>query len=275
MTTPPTPPTVSLVHPERAAKWAARGEMAATAQKAIETLKASNQLIPSLATAVAIVSTAVANTPGMNDAKANWNSLAKALEVAYPSLIGNAVFLTRADWQADDREEFLNATVLFSGELQKLSGVCYTMEGRMEAIRQAYYDYWKGIATLSGTVLLYAVAARRMSMANPATAAAAQIQLQRLGNVVNGLTAKMTMLLGSYLALAGSALTSLMERMSDLNNVTPTEGTKVDFKKIVLSTAPPSSWIAPKREVGEPATNKPDPKVDATLDKITGNQPQR
>ncbi|MFD0887461.1 hypothetical protein ACFQ08_23195 [Streptosporangium algeriense] len=268
-----TPPKIDLVHHGRAAK-AARGELAAFAEKAINTLKANARPVPALATAVAIVSTAVANTPGMNDAKANWNALAKALEVTYPSLIGNAVFLSRADWQADDREEFLNATALFCGELQKLSGVCYTMEGKVDAIHQAYYDYWKGIVFLSAAVTLYITAVHRVARLNPASAAAAQLALQRLGPIVNSLTAKMTALLGGYLGLIGSTLVPLTQRMLDLNNVMPTGAMKIDFKKAAISTEPPSSWVAPKREVGEPAANKPDPKVDAAIDKITGREPR-
>ncbi|GAA3115018.1 hypothetical protein [Streptosporangium carneum] len=258
-----TPKPVSLVHARRQAAQAARAaeaaktaaaraELTAASKQALDTLKASSKLIPGLLTAVAIAGTAVANTPGMNDAKAGWNALAKLLEVAYPSVIGNAVFLSRADWQADDREEFLNATALFGGEMQKLSGVCYTMEGKLDAVRQAYYDYWKGIATLSGTVLLYALAARRMSLASPATATAAQLQLHRLGAITNGLVAKMTMLLGSYLALSGSALVSLIGAMGNMNNIMPTAGTKIDFRSVTISTRPPSAWIAPKREIPAP-----------------------
>ncbi|MEU1731066.1 hypothetical protein [Streptosporangium sp. NPDC020145] len=264
-----TGPKVDLTHHGRAAT-AARRELTAFADEALKALRANARPVPALATAVAIVSTAVANTPGMNDAKANWNALAKALEVAYPSLIGNAVFLSRADWQADDREEFLNATALFSGELQKLSGVCYTLEGKVDAVHQAYYDYWKGILVLSSAVALYITAIRLASRGNPATAAAAQVALQRIGPIVNSLAAKMTALLGGYLALIGTTLLPLTQRMLDLNNIMPTGAMKIDFKKAVISTEPPSAWVAPKREVGEPASNKPDPKVDATLDKING-----
>ncbi|WP_433365998.1 hypothetical protein [Streptosporangium sp. CA-115845] len=253
---------------ETAALRSASSEMAAASAKAFENLKLSSRLVPSLMVAVTIVGTAVANVVGMSDARANWNALAKELEVALPGVIGNTVFLSRGNWQADDREAFLHAAAELGGQLQKLSGVCYNMEGSVNDVRTAYVTYWTGIGTLAAAVLAYIVAAQRLRR-TPATAAAAELQLQRLSVLVNSRAAQMTMLLGGFLTLMGTTMTSLVAEMSSLNHVMPTENLKIDFRSIEISTAPPSAWVAPKREVGAPIIEEPDPQVDRAIKTIT------
>ncbi|MEV4250979.1 hypothetical protein AB0J63_47285 [Streptosporangium canum] len=266
---------ISLVHSGRAARAEAQAlalataELKAQSKAALDTLKTSCRLVPSLLTAVAIVTTAVANVDGMGDAKANWQALAKELEVKYPGVIGNAVFLCRGDWQADDREAFLDSATTFGSELQKLSGICYTMEGKIDAVREAYYDYWKNIAALSGLVLIYIMAVVRMSTVSPATSVAAQMQLRRLGAITNGLVGKITAALGAYLALAGHALAALGGKFNSMSSIKPTGGMKIDFKKAEISTKPPSNWIAPKREIGAVHKDAPDPQVDKVVDGLT------
>ncbi|WP_031172677.1 hypothetical protein [Streptosporangium roseum] len=262
---------ISFVHPAREAKAlaAATAALKAESKVALDTLKTSCRLVPSLMTAVAIVTTAVANVDGMGDARANWQALAKELEVKYPGVIGNAVFLCRGDWQADDREAFLASATTFGSELQKLSGICYSMEGKIDAVREAYYDYWKQIAALSGIVLIYILAVVRMSTASPATVLAAQVQLKRLSAITNGLVGKVTAALGAYLALAGHALAALGGKFNSMSSIKPTGGLKIDFQKAEISTKPPSTWIAPKREIGAVHKDAPDPQVDKVIDGLT------
>jgi hypothetical protein len=208
---------------------------------------------PGIMVGVTIATTALANVPGMGDAKANWNSLAKALEVEYPQLIGNAVFLSRAGWIADDREAFLNATALFGADLQKLSGLCYTMEGQVDQVRDAYAVYWMEIGVLAVTVLGYLAIAQAMK-ATPYMSAAGQIWLDRLTMLTNAMIAKKTAFLFGFLAVAGTTLATSSQSLGQLFNVQPTKTAAIDFERAVISTAPPSTYLAPKREL--PATAK-------------------
>ena len=134
----------------------------------------------------------------MGDAKANWNALAKALEVEYPNMVGNAVFLSRGDWIADDREAFLHATALFYGDLQKLSGLCYTMESQVDQVRDAYAHYWQEIAALAAVVVGYVVACQLMKL-TPHMRLQAELWLNRLIALTNLVISKKTTILLSFL----------------------------------------------------------------------------
>ncbi|MGV9772953.1 hypothetical protein [Streptosporangium sp. NPDC003464] len=217
---------------------------------AIERLKAAAKLDPRLWFAVAIVTPALANVPGMGDAKANWNGLAKDLEVKYPSMVGNAVFLSRGNWIADDAESFLHATAVFGGELQRLSGICYNMEGQLDKVRGAYYDYWLGVVKIAGVALLFAMTTTALA-ATP-WGLQARLMMTKLAITEKILLAKMSGLLVTHLQLSGDTLVNLLKSMSDLFNIKPTDGLKIDFRQAVISTLPPSQWVAPKRDVPAP-----------------------
>ncbi|MEV7011071.1 hypothetical protein [Streptosporangium sp. NPDC051022] len=218
---------------------------------AIDALKEAARSAPGLLTGVTILATAVANVPGMGDAKANWNALAKMLEVELPGILGNAVFLSRGDWIAEDREEFLHAASLFGGDLQKLSGLCYTMEGQVDQVRDAYAVYWLEIGTLAATVLGYVTAAQAMRL-TPYTRAQAEVWLNRLVTLTNLMIAQKTKILMGFLAVAGGTLATSSQSLGQLFNVKPTGDARVDFKRATISTEPPPQWVAPKRDVAEP-----------------------
>lgn len=226
------------------------------AKAALDDLKLAARSAPAIMVGVTIATTALANVPGMGEAKSNWNSLAKALEVEYPSLVGNAVFLSRAGWIADDREAFLNAAALFSGDLQKLSGLCYTMEGQVDQVRDAYAIYWMEIGVLAATVLGYILAAQAMRL-TPHLRAVGDILLTRLSLLTNAMIAQNTKVLYGFLAVAGGTLGTSSQSLGQLFTVKPTEGAAIDFDRAVISTEPPSTYLAPKRDL--PAQPKKEP----------------
>ncbi|MDP4502826.1 hypothetical protein [Nonomuraea turcica] len=221
------------------------------AKAALDELKLAARSAPGIMVGVTIATTALANVPGMGDAKANWNSLAKALEVEYPNLIGNAVFLSRAGWIADDREAFLNATSLFSGDMQKLSGLCYTMEGQVDQVRDAYALYWMEIGVLAAAVLGYILACQAMRL-TPHLRIAGDIMLARLTMLTNAMIAQKTKVLYGFLAVAGGTLATSSQSLGQLFNIKPTEGAAVNFERAVIATDPPSVYLAPKRELPAP-----------------------
>ncbi|GGL56103.1 hypothetical protein [Planomonospora parontospora] len=227
------------------------GNAAAASTQAMEAFKKAVPRAPGLMVAVGVLGTAVADVPGMGDAKANWNALAKALEVEYPGLIGNAVFLSRADWIADDREAFLHAVQLFGGDLQKLSGLCYNLEGQVDQVRDAYNYYWLEAAALAGTVLGYVAAAHSMK-ALPHLRFASQVWLEKLVALTNWLVAQNTKILAAFLGVAGTTFGTALQSMGQMFNIEPTDGVAIDFKRAVISTTPPSLRVAPKRELPEP-----------------------
>jgi hypothetical protein len=226
------------------------------AKAALDDLKLAARSAPAIMVGVTIATTALANVPGMGEAKSNWNSLAKALEVEYPSLVGNAVFLSRAGWIADDREAFLNAAALFSGDLQKLSGLCYTMESQVDQVRDAYAIYWMEIGVLAATVLGYILAAQAMRL-TPHLRAVGDILLTRLSLLTNAMIAQNTKVLYGFLAVAGGTLGTSSQSLGQLFTVKPTEGAAIDFDRAVISTEPPSTYLAPKRDL--PAQPKKEP----------------
>ncbi|NJP95966.1 hypothetical protein HCN51_42140 [Nonomuraea sp. FMUSA5-5] len=215
-----------------------------------EAARWEKRLVPT----VVMLSTAVANVPGMGDAKANWNALAKALEVEYPGLLGNAVFLSRADWIADDRQAFLNAAAVFGGDLQKLSGLCYTMEGQVDQIRDAYARYWYEIGALASIVLSY-LAATLLMRATPYLRAQGEIALARLVAFTNFVLANQTKILATFLAAVAVTMADTGTALPKIFNLTPTGGARIDFQRAVISMDPPSQWVAPKREKPEHAKN--------------------
>jgi hypothetical protein len=219
--------------------------------EALNALKNAARSTPALWTGVAVAATAVANVPGMGDAKANWNALAKALEVEFPDIVGNAVFLSRGDWIADDREAFLHATALFHGDLQKLSGLCYTMEGQVDQVRDAYAHYWQEIAALAAVVVGYVVACQLMRL-TPYTRLQAELWLNRLISLTNLIIAQQTKILLGFLSIATTTLARSSQSMGQLFNVKPTGSVAIDFRRSTIPTTPPSQWVAPKREVPEP-----------------------
>ncbi|MCK2212589.1 hypothetical protein MF672_002055 [Actinomadura sp. ATCC 31491] len=225
------------------------------AKAALDDLKLAAKSAPAIMVGITIATTAMANLPAMGDAKANWNSLAKALEVEYPGLIGNAVFLSRAGWIADDREEFLNAASVFGGDLQKLSGLCYNMESQVDQVRDAYAVYWMQIGVLAAAVLGYIVACQAMK-ATPYMRAAGDVLLQRLSALTNSMIAQKTKVLYGFLAVAGGTLATSSQSMGQLFNVQPTQGAAIDFERAVIHTTPPSQYLAPKRELPAPPEKK-------------------
>ncbi|MCA2220649.1 hypothetical protein [Nonomuraea aurantiaca] len=224
---------------------------------ALQALGEAARSAPALWTGVAVAVTAVANLPGMGDAKANWGALAKALEVEYPGMLGNAVFLSRADWVADDREAFLNACTLFGGDLQKLSGLCYNLEGQVDQVRDAYNRYWMDIAAIAVTVVGYVVACGLMRL-TPYTRAYAEVLLNRLVALTNFVIAKNTKIFAVFLAVAGATLATSSQSLGQLFNLKPTGSVEIDFHRARISTRPPSTYVAPKREIPEPY-QKPKP----------------
>ncbi|MGP3960171.1 hypothetical protein ACTWPT_29605 [Nonomuraea sp. 3N208] len=223
----------------------------ALATAALNQLKLAAKSAPGIIVGVAIATTALANWPGMGEAKSNWNSLAKALEVEYPSLIGNAVFLSRAGWVADDREAFLNAAALFTGDLQKLSGLCYNMEGQVDQVRDAYAIYWLEIGALAVVVIGYVVACMAMMM-TPHLRASGTVMLNRLTAATNYMIAKKTGFLFSFLGVAAATLGTSSQSLGQLFTVQPTQSAAIDFERAVISTDPPSNYIAPMRELPAP-----------------------
>ncbi|GLX00590.1 hypothetical protein [Microtetraspora sp. NBRC 16547] len=226
--------------------------VALQSRAALEALKEAAKSAPALWTGVAIALTAVANVPGMSDAKANWNALAKVLEVEYPGILGNAAFVSRGDWIADDQRAFLDATSHFGGDLQKLSGLCYTMEGQVDQVRDAYQLYWQEIGALAATVVGY-IAAAKLMLLMPQSRVAGEIWLQRLVAFTNLIIANKTKILLGFLGAAGVTLSNTTQSMTQMFNIKPTGRGAIDFKRATISTAPPSQWIAPKREIPEPA----------------------
>jgi hypothetical protein len=226
---------------------------------AMDALRQAARSAPGLMVGVTIATTAVANVRGMGDAKANWNSLAKALEVEYPGLIGTAVFISRAGWIADDREAFLNAAAVFGGDLQKLSGLCYNLEGQVDQVRDAYAVYWMEIGVLAATVTGYVTAAQAMKM-TAYMGAAGQLWLNRLTLLTNTMIAQKTKFLLGFLAVAGSTLAASSQSLGQLFNIQPTDGAAIDFERAVISTTPPSLYLAPERELpAAPARPNPGP----------------
>jgi hypothetical protein len=229
------------------------------AKAAMDELKLAAKSAPAIMVGVAIVTTAAANVQGMGEAKSNWNSLAKALEVEYPSLIGNAVFLSRSGWIADDREAFLDATAQFNGDLQKLSGLCYTMESQVDQVRDAYALYWAEIGVLASTVMGYILACKAM-MLTPYLRLAGEAWLVRLSTLTNLMIAQKTKVLYGFLAVAGTTLARSSQSLGQLFSVQPTEGAKINFQRAVISVEPPSTYLAPKRELpAPPAQDTPKP----------------
>ncbi|GAA0846668.1 hypothetical protein ACFQVD_40050 [Streptosporangium amethystogenes subsp. fukuiense] len=222
----------------------------ALATVALDRLKAAAKLDPRLWFAIAVVTPALANVPGMGDAKANWNGLAKDLEVKYPNMVGNAVFLSRGNWIAEDAEAFLHATAVFSGELQRLSGICYNVEGQLDKVRGAYYDYWLGVVKIAGVALLFALTTSALRLTP--WGLKAQELMTKLAITEQVLLAKMTGLLLTHLQLSGDTLVTLLKSMGDLFNIKPTGGLKIDFQQAVIDTKPPSQWVAPKRDIPAP-----------------------
>ncbi|MEW9551354.1 hypothetical protein [Nonomuraea sp. NPDC050783] len=221
------------------------------AKAALDDLKLAAKSAPAIMVGVTIATTAIANLPGMGDAKANWNSLAKALEVEYPGLLGNAVFLSRSGWIADDREEFLNAASVFGGDLQKLSGLCYNLESQVDQVRDAYAVYWMQIGVLASAVLGYIVACQAMK-ATPYMRAMGDMLLQRLSILTNAMIAQKTKVLYGFLAVAGGTLATSSQSMGQLFNLQPTKGAAINFQRAVIHTTPPSTYVAPKREIPAP-----------------------
>ncbi|WP_433418258.1 hypothetical protein ACQP1V_02035 [Microtetraspora malaysiensis] len=231
--------------------------VALSSKAALDALKEAARSAPALWTGVAIAATAVANVPAMGEAKANWNALAKALEVEYPGMVGNAAFISRGDWIADDQRAFLHTTAVFGGDLQKLSGVCYSMEGQVDQVRDSYQTYWQEIGALAATVIGY-VAAAKLMLAVPQTRAVGAIWLQRLVTFTNLIIANKTKILLGFLTAAGVTLSNTTQSLTQMFTIMPNGGVEIDFKRATISTEPPSQWIAPKKDLPEPAA-KPEP----------------
>ncbi|MFI7130795.1 hypothetical protein ACIBQ1_34250 [Nonomuraea sp. NPDC050153] len=224
------------------------------AQAALANLKLAARSAPGLLVGISIATTAVAHVPAMGEAKTNWNSLAKALEVEYPELIGNAVFISRAGWTAKDREEFLNATSVFKGDLQKLSGLCYNMESQVDSVRNAYIAYWAQIGLLAGTVLGYIAICMAMKR-TAAFAVSGQMWLERLVALTNKMIARATKFLYGFLAVAGTTMAVGAYSLGQLFTIQPSGGAAINFERAVIKTDPPPTYVAPKRdEAAPPAT---------------------
>ncbi|GAA3615863.1 hypothetical protein GCM10022419_121420 [Nonomuraea rosea] len=225
------------------------------AKAALDNLKLAAKSAPGIMIGVTIATTAWANVPAMGEAKANWNSLAKALEVEYPNFINNAALLSRAGWIADDREEFLRATALFNGDLLKLSGLCYSMESQVDQVRDVYAIYWMQIGVLASTVLGYIAACQAMK-GTPHLAATGQLWLERLVALTNGMIAHKTKFLVGFLAVAGGTLATSAQSLGQLFTIQPSGDAGISFERAVISTDPPTSYIAPKLdEAVPPAAN--------------------
>lgn len=231
------------------------------AKAALDELKLAAKSAPGILVGVAIATTAAANIQGMGEAKSNWNALAKALEVEYPQLVGNAVFLSRAGWIADDREEFLNAAAVFSGDMQKLSGLCYTMESQVDQVRDGFAYYWLQIGVLAATVMGYITAAQAMKL-TPYLGAAGEVMLTRLTMLTNAMIAQQTKVLYGFLAVAGTTLATSSQALGQLFSVQPTGSVAIDFERAVIRTDPPSQYIAPKKD--EATTAETEPPSDET-----------
>ncbi|MFJ2029250.1 hypothetical protein [Streptosporangium sp. NPDC087985] len=223
---------------------------------ALGALRTAATSAPGLITGVTIATTAVANVLGMGEAKTNWNALAKVLEVEIPGIVGNAVFLSRGDWIAEDREGFLHAASLFGGDLQKLSGICSNLESQVDQVRDAYAVYWLEIGALAATILGYVVACQAMKL-TPYTRVQAEMWLNRLVALTNWMIGQKTKILMGFLALAGSTLATSSQSLGQLFTIKPTGDVKVDFQRATISTAPPPQWLAPKRDAPAPYEENP------------------
>lgn len=222
------------------------------AQDALNSLKMAARSAPAIMVGVTIATTALANVPGMGQAKSNWGALAKALEVEYPGMVGNAVFMSRAGWIADDREAFLHAASVFGGDLQKLSGLCYAMEGQVDQVRDAYYVYWVQIGVLAGSVITYILACQAMKL-TPHLRAMGEVLLQRLSQLTVGMIAHHTKVLYGFLGVAAGVLGTSVQSLGQLFTLQPSGATAIDFQRAVIKTDPPREWIAPKKDAPAPA----------------------
>lgn len=225
---------------------------------ALQDLKKAARSAPAIMVAVTIATTAVANVPGMGQAKSNWGALAKVLEVEIPGMVGNAVFMSRAGWIADDREAFLNAASVFSGDVQKLSGLCYAMEEQTDQVRDAYFVYWTQIAVLAGAISSYVLACQAMKL-TPHLRAAGEILLQRLSLLTVQMIAHHTKLLYGFLTVAAGVLGTSAQSLGQLFTLQPSGAMAIDFQRATISTDPPSEWIAPKKDEAAPAETETEP----------------
>ncbi len=233
---------------------AGAGEGADIAEQVLARLKEAAKLERLITAGVFVAATAVANVPAMGDAAANWRSrLAGEFDKAGNNLLSDIISMSGKDWIAQDQQAFVNAMEAFKAELETCRKYVENVATTVDELGDTYRAYWVAIGEMVAAALVALVIYNAMRL-TPQGAVAGQMLSKALGVLVVAFIATTTAGLGGMIESAGGIFKVIFggSAFIQMFNLKPTGHSTIDFKKVVIDTAPPPEWIEPKRYKPQP-----------------------
>jgi uncharacterized protein YukE len=237
----------------RGDRAAAAGE-ANLAEEVIAKLRNAAKLERLIVVGVIISLTAVANVPAMGDAAANWRArISGELDKAGNNLMSDIISMSGKDWIAEDQKAFVSTVEKLKGELETARKYVEQIGGTVDELGDSYRAYWVTIGSMIVAAILALIIYRAMQL-TPQGAVLGQLLSKTMGVLVVGFIAATTAGLASILESAGGMFKVIFGGSSfvQMFNLKPTDGSKINFKKAVINTAPPSTWLEPERSKPTP-----------------------
>lgn len=233
---------------------AARGGGANIADEVLAKLKDAAKLERVIVAGVFVAMTAVANVPAMGDAAANWRSrISGEFDKAGNNLVSDIITMSGKDWIAEDQKAFVRTMEVFKGELETARKYIETVGSTVDELGDTYRAYWVAIGSMLAAAIIALTFYQAMKL-TPQGAVLAEFLSKSLGLLVVAFVATVTAGLANILESAGGVFKTIFGGSSfvQMFNLKPTGASAIDFKKAVIDTAPPATWLEPKR-------NKPQP----------------
>jgi uncharacterized protein YukE len=239
----------SLPRTARFARAGGTGEATNIADEVLAKLKDAARLERLIITGVFMSATAIANVPGMGSAAANWRSrISGELDKAGNNLMSDIASMSGKDWIADDQKAFVSTVEKFKSELETARKYVDQIGETVDELGDTYRAYWIAIGSMIIAAIIALIVYKAMQF-TPQGAVMGQLLSKALGVLVVGFIAATTAGLVSTLESAGGVFQTIFGGSSfvQMFNLKPTGSSKIDFKKAVIDTGPPSTWLEPKR----------------------------
>jgi hypothetical protein len=237
-----------------AAGNAGAAEEANIPEQVLAKLKDAARLERLIAAGVFVALTAVANVPAMGDAAANWRTrLSGEFDKAGNNLLSDIISMSGKDWIADDQKAFVKTMETFKAELETCRKYVETIGSTVDELGDAYRAYWVSIGAMIAAALIALILYKAMEL-TPQGAVLGEILSKTLGVLVIAFITSVTVSLANILESAGGIFKVIFGGASfvQMFNLKPTGNAAIDFKKAVIDTTPPSTWVEPKRSKPQP-----------------------
>lgn len=240
----------AFVPPALASGLASFGSAGGDAIAALELLRERAPAMPVLLVGTAVAAAAIGNVPGIAHARSNWAAIAQRLDGGWKQEVGTVAAMSRADWMGDDRDRFEHVLDRLIEETEAVRAYFGDIAKHLDEIHDILLGFQIELGIIAAVVAVYSAILIAM-LATP-LAPWGESLLQVLGTAATEVIIAMTSKVAGIIALIGAVIAAGLPNALQFGWIEASGAAKVDFTKVTLDTAPPSSYIEPKRNVPEP-----------------------